>query len=440
MKRIFLVIAFFAASSAAAQDKQWTFGECIDYAVENNIDIRQTELDVKSAELNLNTTQLSRLPTLNAGMGQTFSFGRAVSEDDNNYIDTQASNTSLNISTGVTVFEGFRINRQVQADKLDLKAAIAGLERAKESLELNVASLYLEVLFKKEVMEVFRKQAELTRQQVENTRAMVDQGKVAHSQLLDIEAESAQNEVNRVGAENELALSLLNLSQALNLPQTEGFDVATVDPTVDYAPLRNPDEIYQTALDVKPQVRQAQLNLQSAERGVQIARAGYWPSLSLGASASDGYFYMFGQDFAQEDLATQLRNKHGENVGLNLSIPIFNGNSVRNRVRGAKLQAQNLALELDAVKLSLYKEIQQAWQSSVSAYANRESTTKALAASQEAFRAMELRYASGKATAFEFAQASTNLAEAQSNAAQARFDYLFSVKIVDFYLGQRIEL
>ncbi len=442
MKKLFLISFFTLHSSLfilSGQPKSWTLAECIDYAVENNIDVQRTELEVESAELSLNSTRSSRLPTLNAGLGHSFSFGRSIGEQ-NTYEDHKSMNTSLNASADVTVFEGFRINNQVKADKLDLKAAAAGLERVKESVELGVAGYYLDVLFKKEVLAVYRTQTELTRQQVENTRAMVETGKVAASQLLDIEAQLGRNIVSEVGAQNDLELSLLNLAQALNLPQTEGFDVADVDTQVGFVPLRTAEEIYATALDVKPQVRQAEFSLESAERGVAVAKAGYWPSLRLGASVSDGYYYMFDSEITQEDFGSQFRNKHGENVGVNLSIPIFNGNRTRNNVRGARLQARNSALQLDEVKLALYKEIQQAWQSAVAARARFEATDQALVAAEEAFRAMEVRYGAGKATAYEFAQAGSALVESRSNAAQARFDYLFAVKILDFYRGERIIL
>ncbi len=251
MKRIILTISAVIAVSAAGAQQKWTLRQCIDHAVENNIEIRQTALTVENAEIDLNTTQNSRLPDLNAGLSQNFSFGRTTSLEDNRFINAQTSNTSLSLSTSIPVFQGFRINNQVKADKLDLQAASANLEKVKQSVELAVAGYYLDVLFKKEILAVYREQTALMRKQVENTAKMVEEGSAAPAQLYDIRAQLARSEVDEVNASNDLALSLLNLSQALDLEFSPEFDVADVDtgtfnPGTDLNP-RLPDDIYSKA-------------------------------------------------------------------------------------------------------------------------------------------------------------------------------------------------
>ncbi len=437
--------AIVSVAGAQTLPRTWSLRECIDYAVENNISIQQSALQVEDAALNLNTTQNSRLPSLNAGVNQNFSFGRMASEVDNSYVNTQASNTSGSVSLNVDVFNGFRINNQAKMDRATLGAATASLQRAKENLELNITGLYLDVLFKKEILAVYREQTSLTREQVANTRLMVEQGKVAMSQLYDIEAQLANDEVNEITAGNDLALALLSLEQALNLEHVEGgFDI--VVPTAEELavagnePLVSPESIYDTALGIKPEVRQAELRLESSQHQVRVAQSGYYPSLSLGGSVSDGYYHQFGQDYEQQSFSDQIRNKHSESVGLNLSIPLFNRNRTRNSVRSARLGVTNSTLELANVRLALYKEIQQAHQKAVSARERFTATTKALTAAEESFRAMEIRYNSGKATVFEYDQANTRLVSARSEQAQARYDFLFSARILDFYRGVRIDL
>jgi outer membrane protein len=450
MKKIiflaFLAIGLVAASVASGQQR-WTLRQCIDHAVENNIEIRQTALNVENAEIELNTAQNSRLPNLNAGTSQSFSFGRTSVDaggDTPEYRNTQTSNTSFSISAGMPVFQGFRITNQIRAGRIDLEAAAQGLERAKQNLELNVAALYLDVLFKKEIVGVNRRQTELLREQVVNTARMVDEGKVAQAQLLDIESQLAQAEVSEVTAGNDLQLSLLTLAQALDLADIEGFDIAEVDLEglipAPFAGGRSADDIYAVAVDTRPVVREAELRLQSSELGVKIARSAYLPSLSLSAQAGAGYMYMFGQNFPQDNFAEQIRNRHSEGVGLNLSIPIFNRNATRNSVRQAQIGARNQALALEGVRQTLYKEIRQAWQGAVAAGARYDATTKALDAAREAARTMQLRYDEGKATAYEYSEAQTRLTESLSNQTQARYDYLFRTKILDFYTGRPIEI
>jgi outer membrane protein len=442
-KFIFLAIGLLAVSAAGAQQK-WTLRQCIDHAVENNIDIRRTALTVESAELDLNSTRNSRLPDLNAGVNQNFSFGRTTSDDDNRYINTQASNTSFSLSTSIPVFGGFRINNQVKADKLNLEAASANLEKVKQSVELAVAGYYLDVLFKKEILAVRREQTALTRKQVENTVKMIEGGRAAPALLYDIKAQLAQNGVDEVNASNDFALSRLNLSQALDLEFSPEFDVAGIEadaPAPESASdVRRPDEIYADALGIRPSVKEAELRLESSRYQVKIAKSAWWPQISLGASFGDGYYYMFGQDFKQLSFADQLRNKHSDSVGLNMSIPIFNKNRTRNSVRAAKLGVANSSLALEDVRLSLYKEIQQAWQRMVAARARYDATTGALEAAGESFRAMELRYENGKATVYEYSEAAAKLSSSRSEQAQAKYDFLFSSKILDFYRGVPINI
>ena len=454
MKRIILTISAVIIVSAAGAQQKWTLRQCIDHAVENNIEIRQTALTVENAELELNTTRHSRLPDLNAGLSQNFSFGRKTSLEDNRFINAQTSNTSLSLSTSIPVFQGFRINNQVKADKLDLQAASANLEKVKQSVELAVAGYYLDVLFKKEILAVHREQVALTREQVENTTKMVNEGRVAPAQLYDIKAQLAQNEVNEVNASNDLALSLLNLSQALDLEFSPDFDVADVDtdtfPSGTDSSLRVPDAIYADALGVKPSVKEAELRLESSRYQVKIAKSAWWPQINLGASIGDEYYYtfgsenklkqMFGEDYKRPSFTSQLRNNHNESVGLSMSIPIFNRNRTRNSVRAAKLGVTNQSLALESAKLSLYKEIQQAWQRTVAARARYEATVRALEAADESFRAMELRYENGKATVYEYSEAGTKLISSRSELAQAKYDFLFSSKILDFYQGVPIEI
>jgi outer membrane protein len=447
MKRILFIAGCLALAASASAQEKWTLWQCIDYAVENNIEIRQTELQVENAEIGLNTAQNSRLPNLSAGAGQNFSFGRNsvdVGGDTPEYRNTQASNSSFSLSAGLPLFQGFRIQNQIKAGQIDLQAAAEGLERAKQNLELNIAAYYLDVLFKKEVLAVYREQTALTREQVANTSAMVEEGKVARAQLYDIEAQLAQNEVNEVTAGTDLSLSLLNLSQALNLGHSPEFDIADVDANSlspdAFAGLRSPDDIYAMAVGARPVVREAELRLRSSELDVKIAQSARVPSLSMSASASAGYMYMFGQDFDQASFAEQIRNRSSQGVGVSLSIPIFNRFSTRNNIRMARLSVMNQTLALEGVKLALYKEIQQAWQGAVAAKGRYEATSKALTAAEEAARAMTLRYTSGKATVYEYSQANTNLLSSRSDQVQAKYDYLFSTKILDFYTGQQINL
>jgi outer membrane protein len=246
--------------------------------------------------------------------------------------------------------------------------------------------------------------------------------------------------VAEVNAENELALALLNLEQVLNLEGGPAFDIA--DPGLEIIPetamLRAAEDIYAASVDTRPAVREAQMMLRSSEYQVKIAKSAWWPSISLGGGFNDRYSHAFGVP-NQLDFAEQIKQYDGS-VGLSMSIPIFNRNATRNSVRQARLGVMNRELALEGVKLALYKEIQQAWQGAVAAGARYDATSKALISAEEAARTMELRYEEGKATALEYGDAYTRLISSRSEQTQAKYDYLFRTKILDFYLGRPINL
>ncbi|MFV0328940.1 MAG: TolC family protein [Dysgonomonas sp.] len=420
---------------------KWTLRQCVDYAVENNIDLRQQLLKVKNAVIDLSTTKNSRLPDLTASVGQDFSFGRSTL-GDNTSQSVNSTRTSFGVSSSTPIFTGFRIPNQTKADQLTLFSVTEGLKKAKENLELQVVSLYLDVLFKKEILKAYQEQVEYSYQQVERTKILFESGKIPASQLYDINAQLAKDELNVTMAVNDLDLSLLNLSQALNLPQTENFDIE--EPNLGDVIYNNissvipPDQVYNLALGIKPHVKEAEYKLQSSEKLLKVAQSGYWPTLSLGLGYSTSYRTVSGQD--TPSFGKQIKDYGSEYISLSLSIPIFNRFQTRNQVRSARLNIENETLALDNVKLALYKEIQQAYQSATAAQAKYSSTAKAYDAADESFKYAQERYEIGKSTVFEFNEAKTKLLTSRSEQIQAKYDFLFRSKILDFYQGKPIDI
>ncbi|MBF0650156.1 TolC family protein [Dysgonomonas sp. GY75] len=441
MKKYIISCSLLLVCLCSQAQNKWTLRQCVDYAVENNIELKQQSLDVKNSEINLSTSKNSRLPDLNASMGQSFNFGRStlgtnVSEAVN------SSRSSFSVSTSVPIFTGFRIPNQIKADELTLQAAMEGLKKAQENLELQVVSLYLDVLFKKEILKAYQEQAGLSKQQVERTSMLVESGKVPTSQLYDIKAQLAKDESNVTMADNDLALSLLNLSQALNLASNDAFDIE--EPKVDNIVDNNlgsvlpPNQVYQMALGIKPHIKEAEYKLESSKKSLKVAQAGYWPTLNFSAGYSTFYQSIAGKNTAS--FSRQIKDFGSENLSFSLSIPIFNRFETRNRVRSARLSIENQNLALDNVKLALYKEIQQAYQSAVSSQAKYNSASKAYEAADESFKYARERYDIGKSTVFEFNEAQTKLLTSKSERIQAKYDFIFRAKILDFYQGKEIDI
>ena len=427
--------------SAQAQEG-WTLRQCIDYAIEHNIDIRRTANTAEQSEVSVNTAKWARLPNLNGSAGQSWNWGRtqtAIKDETTGdystvYVNTNSNSTSMSVSTSIPIFTGLEIPNQYALTKLNLKAAMADLEKAKEDISINIASAYLQVLFNKELHQVALGQVELSKEQLARISRLAELGKASPAEVAEAQARVAQDELKAVQADNNYQLALLDLSQLIELETPEGFTLSAPAVTLDLLPLTPPDEVYQTALTTKAAVQAAQYRLEGSKHNIRIAQSDFYPQLNLNGSLGTNYYSTLDRNFSQ-----QLRDNFSKYVGFSLSVPIFNRFSTRNRVRTARLQKENYSLQLDNVKKTLYKEIQQAWYTALASESKYTSSSTASNASAEAFRLMSEKYDNGKATAVEYNEAKQNLMKAQSDELQAKYEYLFRTKILDFYKGVPIE-
>jgi outer membrane protein len=449
MKRNILIItiAFFIINYMNVQNasKQWSLEECITHAIANNISLKQREQDVESRQIELNTQKNRWLPNLNVYGNQNFGFGRSTSREGI-LEDRNSASSSVNVQTNMPLFDGFRIPNNIAAGKLNLKAATEALNKAKEDLAIGIASYYLNVLYFKEVLNIAELQVNLTKEQVTKTEAMVDVGAVPPSQLFDIKAQLASDEVTLTEAENNCDLALLELIQALELERL-AVDFDIVKPAITDAVADNmrsvlpPDHIYDNAVAFKPQIKEQEYLLASRKKLLRVARADFYPQLNLGASYRNGYYQYFGsEDIENASFNKQIRENAQREIGVSLSIPVFNRFSIRNNVRQAKVNIVTQTLAMENTKKTLYKEIQQAYFSATAAHENYMASEKSVAASKEAFSYAEERYATGKFSVFEYNESKTKYAQSLSKQAQAKYNFIFRAKILDFYNGVEIKL
>jgi outer membrane protein len=444
-KKIYLLaIALTATLCAGAQPRQWTLEECIRYAVEHNIDLKQREQEQETRKIEMNTSQNSWLPSLNAGIGQNFDFGRSPSKDGV-IVDRNSANSSASLQLNMPVFDGFRIPNDIAARKLNLEAAVESLNKAKEDLAIGVASYYLQILYCQEIRYIAELQKALTGEQVTKTEALVNAGKVPLSQLYDIKAQWAKDEVTLTDARNNLKLAVLNLAQLLELERS-GTDFDVVVPAFEHLDVSQgsilpPEVVYENAVQVKPQIREQDLLLESRKKMLKVAQSAYYPQLNLNMSYSNGvYNYSGTSDIVNVPFGDQLRQNERKTIGISLSYPIFNRYQTRNNVRAARVSILTQELTIENTKKTLYKEIQQAYFNATSAQEKYTSATKSVEATKEAFSYAEERYATGKSTVFEYNESKTKYAQSLSEQAQAKFDYIFRTKILDFYNGSPMTL
>lgn len=438
MQKILSILLLTSAGLSLQAQQTWSLRQCIDHAIEHNIAIQQGANQAKQSAVAVNTAKWARLPNLNGNAGQSWNWGRtqtAIKNEDTGdystvYVNSNSHGTSLNLNTSIPLFTGLEIPHQYALAKLNLQAALADLEKAKEEMAIQVASAYLQVLFNQELHQITARQVELSTEQYQRIIRLESLGKASPAEVAEAKARIAQDEMNAVQTENNYRLALLDLSQLIELPSPEGLNLQLPTEEIQSVSLIPADEIFQTALSQKAAVQAAQYRLAGSKHHIRIAQSAYYPQLSLNGSLGTNYYSTINRSFSQ-----QMSDNFSKYIGLSLSVPLFNRLNTRNRVRTAKLQQQYYALELDQVKKTLYKEIQQAWYNAVASESKYRSSHSAMLANQASFNLMNEKYTQGKAAAIEYHEEKLNLLKAQSEELQAKYDYLFRCKILDFYRG-----
>lgn len=445
-KIVYILPAFLICWHLDAQEspKKWTLEECIKHAITNNIDLKQQEQQRALSEVDLNTSKNSWLPDLNASVGQNLDFGRSPSKDGT-IVDQNSSNSSAYLSLSMPIFDGFKIPNDIAAKKLNLQAAMETLNKAKEDLSISVASFFLQVLYTKEIEKVAELQVDLTNRQVARTEELVNAGRVPLSNLYDIKAQLAKDEASLVEARNNVDLALLDLAQSLELErESTEFDIEApaIEDAIDkyVSSIIPPTNVYDNAVAVKPQIKAQEYQLESSRKSLKIAQAGYFPKLNLNASYSNGYYHYSGNDITNVAFEDQIKQNERKTIGLSLTIPIFNRFQVRNSVRSARINILNRELALENSKKALYKEIQQAYYNATASQEKYIASTKAVEAGKEAFSYAEEKYKTGKSSVYEFNEAKTKYAQSLAEQAQAKYNFIFRAKILDFYNGNPITL
>lgn len=430
-KTIYLAAAaLIAIGSMQAQNKKWSLEECIDYAVRHNLEVRQGQNQVEKLKVERSTLKNSFLPDLNAGTSQKFDFGRSLNRS-NTYDDNNTQSSSFSVNTEVPLFTGFRRSASVARNKFDLLAAEAHKEWIENDLSLNITGCYFQVLLNKEILHIAKEQIKLTKEQESKTILLIENGKAPQSQLYDVRAQLADDELTATEANNSLRMSVLELMQLMELKGEETFDIDSLNKDLLPTDSLLPEDIFASAVGCMPQIRQAYYSLQSNRKAVKVAQSGYYPTLAFGAGISSGYYHSEGS--LNPSFSQQFRNNMQKSIYLSLSIPIFDRFSTRNQVRSARIDENNARLSLENEKKTLYKEIEKAYTDALSAWEKLQSTAKAVAANREAHRYALEKYAAGKSAVYEYNEIKMKLADALSKQSQAKYTYLLKEKVLAFY-------
>ncbi len=426
---ITLSLSVFFCFVAPAQQKL-TLEECIDIALQNNRNVKQQQLTRQNRAILYNQARADLLPNLNASVGQNFVFGRSIGLD-NTYQNTNSSQTSFGISSEITIFDGLRMKHNIDAKRAELNASEADLEKIKEDIVMSVSTAFLQVLMNKELLRISEEQIELTKANIARRTELVKSGKMAQGELYELEAQQAQEELNRVQADNNLKLALLDLAQIMEMEDLRNLDVSAppAETLIGKSPLMTSDVVYESALINRPEIRGANYRLETSRKEVLMSKSQRYPTLSFGANFGTGYYNMGGRP--NDAFATQLRNNMSNSLGFTLRIPIFNRFQTRNNIRSAEIAVQNSLIEIDKTKIELRKRIEQAYFNALGAQTRWQAAQKSIKANEEAYRFAEQKFENGRANSYELFQAKSNLTQALSEETQAKFDYAFRLKILE---------
>ena len=435
MKKTIAICIAAAFSLCAPAQRVMTLAQCIDYAVSHNVNVKRYANNVEQQKVQLSTARNSRLPDLTAGASQSFNFGRGLNSE-NAYVNRNTQSTGFNLQTSVPLLTGGRIPNEIAMSRLNLQAATADLEHARQSIALQVAAAYLQAVYAAEVVKVQEAQVAFSKIQEDRISKLFNAGKSPESDVVEAHSQVAQDEMERTQAKCDYKLAMLDLSQLLELSSPDSIEIVApqgeTSPTL--PPL--PDRIFARAEGVKPEIQAEKLRLQAAEKNIRIAKAALYPTLSLGAGLSSEYYKTSGYQAAS--FSKQLSDNFNKSIGLSLNIPIFNRLATRNSIRQAKLQQSEQALQLDETKKTLYKEIQQAYYNAVNAQAKYESALAARKAAESNFNMMTGKFENGRANATELEEAKTKRANAITSTLQAKYEYILRMKIIEFYEGNKL--
>jgi outer membrane protein len=457
MKNILILLftlLFISEGTLISQQKIWSLGECIGYAIDNNIQIKQQVIQTASQKNSLDLAKFKVLPTVNGSATHNYSFGRALDQTTYQYTNQQnVQSNNFYLGGNLNLFNGLQNFNTIKKSEYQLLAGEQDLQNIKDNIALTVALDYLQILLNKELVTATGNQLQITLQQIEKTRKLVDAGSSARGNLLQIESQAAQEELQLITMKNQLDLSYLNITQLLELRTPVGFEIVVPQIIIDTNSIisGNIDEIFSVAQGTRPDVKSSELMLNASEYDLKISRGGRSPRLSMNSSFSTGYSdirkKLLGLDpvttapvYGKYSFGDQVNDNISWGIGFSLNIPILNGWQVNKNVSNSKLSIQSSRYTLEGTKKTLYKNIQQAYADAVAALKKHNASIKAVSSMVESFRYTEQKFNVGLVTPVDYNAAKTQLLKAQSDLAQSKYEYIFKTKVLDFYKGIPLNL
>jgi len=468
---IVTILTLFLLCQSASGQQLWDLRSCVEYAIENSLTLKQAHVSVKNAEINKQLAHESRFPSLSVNTSLGSSFGRTIDPTTNTFVVSSLYTNGISLNTGFVLYDGSRINNTVAQSKLDIKASQKERDEVANNLSLSVAQSYLNLLLAYDNLDAARANLELTQAQLTQTERLVRAGSLAVADLYEVESQLARNEQDLINAENNILIGKLELKQLMFLDPEEDFDIFRPDLDPDEFPLLSTSaEVYAAALQSQPQVEAGNYRLESARKGEKIAASGYYPTLSTFAQLNTNYsslarsvdgfsivqspptpviidgesrviqFFQEVPNFSDQRYFDQLDRNLGVGVGVQLSIPIYSNGRTRLGVEQARLNSYNTEIQNEQIKQQLKNDVERALTDVRATRQNYQAAIKAVRAAERVMSDAERRYAAGAINSFEYTTAKTRYDSAVITQIIAKYEYIFRLKVVDFYLGRPLVL
>lgn len=441
MIKPFILYSFFILGLSiplpVKSQQSWTLQDCIKYAIDNNLQIKRQEVQTEISKNNYLQSKLSLLPNLQAGASRNFGIGLRINPFTSGVTDALVLTDNYYASSTVTLFNGLQEIRTVEQNRYLLDKSLQDYQKAKNDISMQIAEAFLQILFGEENLVVTQQQVEYSHDQTEKMRKLLEVGNKAKGDLLVMQASEANDRYNYITAKNNLTISYLTLTQLLELKSAEGFNIQIPDSlSIDeVTPLTSVEDIYKTAVSNLPQIKSSEFDLKNYEKSVSIARGQLSPQVSLSGGYSTGYENDYPGSYSQ-----QLHLATYKYATFSINIPLFNRYQTRTNISNAKLKVVDSQYSLEQVKKSLYKDIQNAYTDAVAALEKYHSASESINSNTEAFKYSQQKYDVGLLSAVDYNLAKTNLIKAKSDLISAKYEYIFKVKILDFYKGLPIVL
>lgn len=476
LNKIFIAATGLLFSTNLVAQTKWDLQRCVTYATENNLTLKLSDLTKQANEATYNQSQYSRLPNLNGSAGQSWNYGFGINPATNQIVNTQVWSNNYGLNSSVTLFNGNSINNTIKQNANNVEVAKYDYERAKNDLILNVLNNYLQIVLNKELVEVAKIQAKNTEEQLDRTLKLIEAGRLAEFNKYDLMSQKANDELRIVTAQNNVSAAEVRLKQLLQLPMEEPFDleIPAINDPDENTILTPAAEVYNTAEATQPMIKVADLQIKSADYGINIAKANLYPTLSLNAGANTRFSSastLMIRDVRTQIVTTEigyvgndpnnkvfnqsprniprvedggylelLNQNLGYFVGLNLQIPIFNRFQVRNGITQATIQRQRTVVQAQQTRNQLRQTIEQSYIDAKAAAKSFTANKVRANALKESTAVAEQRFNLGAINMVEYTLSKNNLAIAQSDMVRTKYEYIFRLKVLDFYMGREIKL